>query len=298
MAGLVTDANRLTYRENVKLAVQERVGVFDNAFMFDANLKGEQAQIVDIIGTIEARRNAAEGGDTPNQKPTHEPVWCVPTRLDAGSLIEKGDVVRTLTDLKSAYVQSQANAMVRGRNAVLAEAVFANRRIGRQGETSSAWAGQTVAIDVDQPGTAHGMTVSKIMRAYRYWEEAEINLDEEEIFIGLNAEENEQLYNDIMFVSTEFRSKAVIEEKRVRQILEAKIIPTQRFSIYNPSAEISCAAMWLKSGMYWGEFSALDVRSAPNPNKQFREQTYVEQYVGATRGEDIRTIKVLNKKAA
>lgn len=298
MPGPVTDANRVTYRENVRLALQEMNAIYDNTFEFDSQLAGEQAQVIDIIGASEARRNAPEGGDTPNIGATHEPVWCAPERNDWGKLIERGDAVRALTDFKSSYVQGGAKAMVRGKNAILAGAVFANRRIGKQGVTSSAWAGSTVPIDTDQSGTPTSMTVAKILRAYRYLEEAEVNVEEEEIFLGLDPEENEQLYNDLTFVSKEYRDQAVVEKKRVKSILGLTIVPGKRFSVFDPSAEISVAPLWVKRGMVWGQFMPLKVDSAPNPNKQYREHPYMEEYLGATRVEDALVVKILNKKVA
>lgn len=297
MAGPVTDVHRLTYKENVLLALQEKKPLYDDAFMFDPSLAGEKAQIVDIIGASEARRNAAEGGDTPNIGATHEPVWATPERLDWGKLIEKGDAVRALTDFKSKYVQGGANAMVRGKNIILAESLFADRKIGRQGETTSAWNGSTVPVDLDQNGTPHKMTVSKILRGFRLFEDNEIDIEEEEIFLALDPQENEELYQDITFVSKDYRTKAVIEEKRVKEILGVRILPGKRLSIYDPDANTSVAALWIKRGMWWGEFSALDVRSSPNPNKQYREHPYMEQYIGATRSEDELVVKILNKKA-
>ena len=291
--GPVTDEHRVTYRENVKLAVAERKAVFDSAFMFDPNLSGEQARMVEIIAPQDARIDAAVGGPTPTFEAQHEPVWCLPRRIDQGKVIEVEDQIKALTDFKSEYTQVIAQAMVRGKNSILVPALFGTRLIGKQGATSSsAWAGSTVAVAVGGADTS--MNVAKLMRALRYFEEAEIILEEEEIFCALDAEENESLYNDIKFVNTDYRSKAVLEEKRVREILGVKIIPTQR--IADTGAD-STAAVWCKSGMYWGQFKALAVNSAPNVDRQFREHVYAEQWIGAIRSEDKRVVKVLCKKA-
>jgi hypothetical protein len=302
MPGPVTDAHRYKYRDNVELAIKERKPIFEHAFTFAPDLAGEAAQVLDIIGEGEARRDAPEGGDTPNIGATHEPVWITPTRIDWGKIIEKGDPIRALVEYKSAYVQGGARSITRTKNTIGAEAIFANRKIGKHGTTSAAYnaTGRTVAKTVGSSdgSTDVGMNVKKILKAYNYLEEAEVDIDEEEIFLALDPTENEELYHDVTYVSKDYRNKAVIEEKRVREILGLKIIGTKKLSIYDSAeaANTSVAALWCKRGMYYGPFSELMVRSTENPAKQYREHPYMEQWYGATRAYDELVVKILNKR--
>lgn len=303
MAGPVTDVHRSVYRDNVIQAVQETKAKFEDAFMFDPSLKGEQAQVVDIVGATEARENAPEGGDTPNIVGTHEPVWCNPTRLDWGRLIEKGDAIRTLTDYTSSYVQGGAAAMVRKQNAVMARAIFGDRRIGKQGVTTSSYVAtnRTVAKTVGDPSAGNtGMNVKKILRAIRYLEDFEIDADEEDLFCTVDSVEMEELYGDVTFTSKDYREKSVIDQdRRVRKIMNVNIIQSNRLSVYDAAeaSNTSVASLHCKRGMYWGEFSPLDAWSRPNTAKQGREQCYMERYIGATRTQDELVVKILNHRA-
>ncbi len=296
MAGPVTDAHRIEYRENVQLALQEKKAIFDSAFQFDSDLKGKQVMMTDIVGQMEARVDAPEGGDTPDNEATHEPVWVRPRRVDWGKVITKEDQIKALTDFKSQYVQGGAAAVVRKKNIILADALFGPRLIGNEIPVATPWAGQTVGIQVGSPDGAPadtGMNVKKILRAIRYMEDAEINIEEEECFLACDPTEIEQLYNDLTYVNKDYRAKAVLEEKRVLEILGIPIIPTKR--IGDAAANQSCAALWTKSGMAWGEFMPLEINSQPNPAKQYREHPYMETWIGATRIEDARVVKILNK---
>ena len=293
--GPVTDTHRVTYRENVIMAVQEKKAQFDNAFMFDPSLNGEIMQMVDILGAMEAIIDGPRGGDTPDVEASHEPVCCVPRHIEWGKLIEKEDQIKALTDYKSPYVKAGASTLVRGRNVIMAAALFGVRIIGKQGATSnSAWAGQTVAVTVGSSDSATdvGMNVAKRLDGFMHFENSDIDLDEEEVHLALDPTENRQLYDDIIFVSKDYRDKAVIEEKRVKSILGIPIHTTKRVA---NTASTSTAALWCKSGMAWGRFAPLDVRSAPNPAKKFREQCYMEEWLGATRLEDEKVVKILNK---
>lgn len=295
MAGPVTDTHRITYRENVLLALQEKRDQFGNAFQFDGDLKGKQVQVTQIIGKAEARLDAAEGGDTPDVEVTHEPVWVRPRRIDWGKVIKKEDQIKALTDYKSEYVQAGAAGVIRKKNMILADALLGPRLIGNEIPVATAWNGSTVGIQVGSPDGAPanvGLNVKKILRAFRYMEEKEIDIEEEELFLTADPTEIENLYYDLTYVSKDYRSKAVIEEKRVLSILGVQILPTQR--VADAAANQSVGVLFAKSGMVWGEFSPLDIKSEPNPAKQYREHPYMETWLGASRLMDEKVVRILN----
>lgn len=293
MAGPVTDAHRITYRENVQLALQERKAQFESAFSYTSGVNGKQMQITDLIGKSEARVDAPEGGDTPDISATHEPVWARPRRIDWGKVITKEDAIKALTDFKSPYVQGGVNGVIRAKNAIMAGAVFGPRLIGNEVPVSTAWAGNTVAASVGGTG-ATGMNVKKILRAINYAETAEIVFEEEDWYLGLDPQEMEDLYGDLTYISKDYREQAQIDDKqkRVTAIFGIPIIPTKRFA--DSAANTSVAALWAKSGLWWGEAMPLTVTSAPNPAKQYREHPYIETWIAATRTEDAKAIKILN----
>lgn len=294
MAGNVTDAHRITYRENVMLALQEKKDQFSDTFSYLDGVAGKQMQVTDLVGTIEARLDAPEGGDTPDLEGTHEPVWARPRRIDWGKVIKKDDQIKALTDFKSEYVQAGVNGVIRKKNVLLASAIFGPRLIGNEVPVSTAWSGRTVAVDLVAPATPAGMSVRKILRAMRYMEDDDIDVEMEQLTLALDPQENEELYQDITFTSTDYRSKSVMEDKRVKSILGIPIITTKRLSDYDGST--STAALYAKSGMAWGPATPVEIKSSPNPAKQYREHPYIEHWIAATRVEDAKAVKILNKK--
>ncbi|WP_445493207.1 phage capsid protein [Rhodopseudomonas sp. RCAM05734] len=296
MAGPVTDAHRIIYRDQTILAIQEHMRQFDDSFSYLDGMSGKQVTITDIIGTTDARINAPEGGDTPDIENTHEPVWVKPTRIDWGKLIKKEDQIKALTDFKSEYVQSGANAYIRAHNAILAAAIFGPRLIGNEVPSSSAWAGRTVPVDLVASGTPAGMSVKKILNAMQLMETDDLTLEEESLTLAMTAVENEQLWNDLTHISRDYRSKAQLDDmsQRVRTIFDIPVTITKRLGSYDGSTYQ--AALYCKSAMHWGPFMPMDIKSAQNPSKQFREHVYIEGWEAATRSEDYKVVKILNKK--
>lgn len=297
MSGPVTDVHRIMYRDNVMLALQEKRRQFDDYFTYLDNLSGKQVMVTDIIGTSEARVDAPEGGDTPDIETNHEPVWVKPTRIDWGKIIKKEDQIKALTDFKSEYVQAGANAYIRRHNGILAAALFGPRLIGNEVPVSTAWAGRTVPVDLVAPGTPAGMSVKKILNAMRLMENDEVVVEDEDLALALDPLEVEQLWNDLTFVSKDYRKEAQLDDmnKRVQAIFGIPVVTTKRIADYD--ANTSTAALWAKSGMHWGPFMPMDIKSSQNPAKQYREHPYIEGWEGATRSEDYKVVKILNKNS-
>lgn len=296
MAGPVTDAHRIMYRDQTQLAIQEKTRPFDDHFSYIDGLAGKQVQVTDIIGPTEAREDAPEGGDTPDIQSTHEPVWVRPIRIDWGQLIRKEDKIKALTDYKSEYVQGGASAYVRKHNDILARSIFGPRLIGNEVPVSTPWNGRTVPVDLVQNGTPGGMAVRKILNAMQLMETDDILLEEESVCIAMTPVENEQLWGDITFISKDYRSEAQLDDatKRVKAIFGIPIATTKRLGLYDNNTYQ--AAFFCRSAMHWGPFDPMTILSAQNASKQFREHVYIEGWEAATRSEDYKVVKILNKK--
>ncbi|KPG01790.1 hypothetical protein IP86_02990 [Rhodopseudomonas sp. AAP120] len=295
--GPITDEYKLTYAANVALVVQQTDSRFEDTFTYRPGLKGRQMQLLDLIGKTDIIVDGARGGDTPNIDNQTEPVWIRPRQTEWGKIIEKEDWIKALTDYQSEYVQSAGAAMKRGPDkAIYIPALFGPRVIGADGGATAAWAGSTVAKEVGSSdgATDTGMNVKKLVRGIRLLQAADVDIDTEQLFAPMNAQQIEDLYNDITYVNKDYRSKAVLEEKQVREILNVKIIPTENMPDYDSTHYTS--ALYCKSGMHWGEFSPLDINIGPAVGKKFRPQIYMERWLGATRSEDAKVVKIVTKK--
>ncbi|HXF45754.1 MAG TPA: phage capsid protein [Burkholderiaceae bacterium] len=297
MAGPITDAHKLAYVKNVELAVQQTKSKFEQAFTYQDSLKGRVACMLELIGATEAILDGARGGDTPNIDATIEPVWCKPRQIEWGKLIEKEDAIKALTDYQSQFVQAGAAAIVRGRDKIFAQAIFGNRLIGQDAATEAAYdpTNKVVAVDVGA-GSATGMNLAKIERAKRYLRAFEVNFDAEELWGALNAQQMEELYYDIIANATTPQGKTAVLDattKIVHAVAGINFVHSEQLPAHDGSTY--AAAIWCKSGMYYGDFDPLKVSAEPNPAKKYRIHPYMENWFGATRAEDKKVIKILTK---
>lgn len=300
MSGPITDAHKLAYNSNVMLALQQKRSKYDMGFTYQSGLSGRIAQMLELIGSTTAVVNLGRKADTPDIDNTIEPVWMVPSQLAWGKLIEREDAIKALTDYQSQFVQAGAAGMVRAKDIVLSTAFFGSRKIGQDGSSTSAWAGDTVAVGVGHSDgvTAIGMNVKKLLRGRRYMASRQVELSDEQLFFSGNAQATEELFNDLTFISSDYRNRKPLDEPERIDILNITIMPPNDGSAtladYDGSTYTS--VLWAKSGMHWGEFDPLRTDAPLRPDKMNRPHPQMEQWLGATRSEDYKVVKILNKK--
>jgi hypothetical protein len=296
--GPITDAHKIEYGRNVQLAVQQKKSRFEQGFTYHDDWKGRVMIFEELMGSAAAIIDGARGGDTPDIDSQVEPVAVLPHQIEWGKLIEKEDAIKALTDYQSPFVQVGAAAIVRGRDTVFASALFGNRLIGQDGGTVQAWdsTNKLVAVDVGSTGTPNGMSIKKIQRAKRYLRAAYVDLDMEDLWGVLNAQQHEELYNDIVAVDTDSQRKDAVLDSSTRTVMR---IAGVNFASYegmtNFDGSTYTGAIWCKSGMHYGDFDPLTTTAERNPAKKYRLHPYMENWWGAQRSEDIKVIKVLSK---
>ncbi len=296
--GPITDAHKLSYSRNVQLAVQQKKSRFEQGFTYKSDLKGRQACMLELIGATTAIIDPPRGAPTPNIDANIEPVWVRPKQIVWGKVIEKEDAIKALTDYQSEFVQNGAAAIVRGRDDTFAKALFADRIIGQDGGSTSSYdtTAKVVAGDVGSTA-ATGMNLAKIQRAKRYLRAFYIDLDMEELWGVLNAQQMEELYNDIIANATTPQGKTAVldgDKKLVHSVAGVNFVSYEGMTDYDGTYATS--AIWCKSGMYYGDFDPLVTRVEPNPALMYRPHPFMENWWGASRSEDKKVIKILNKK--
>ncbi|MBR0700171.1 hypothetical protein JQ599_09690 [Bradyrhizobium diazoefficiens] len=301
--GPITDAHKLTYQNNVMLAVQQKRSRLDMGFSYQTGLSGRQSTMVELIGSASAVVDLGRKADTPDIDNSIEPVWITPRQLAWGKLIEKEDAIKALTDYQGPFTQAGAAAMVRGKDVILSQAMFGSRKIGADGTTVSAWAGQTVTVGIGASSTddttATGMNVRKLLRGRRLMQSGQVITGDEELFFSGNAQQTEELFRDLTYISHDYRAGKPLENPdEPQRILNITILPpndgSAAFADYDGSTYT--AALFCKSGMYWGEFDPLTVNVPLRPDKMMRPHPQMEQWLGAARSEDIKVVKILTKK--
>ena len=300
--GPITDAHKLTYQQNVMLAVQQIRSKLEPGFTFHPGLKGRIANMLELIGSTTAVLDLPRKADTPDIDNQVEPVWCSPRQMVWGKIIEKEDAIKALTDYQSPFVQAGAAAIQRAFDTILRDSVFGSRKIGQDGTTVQAYdnTGKLVTVGIGSADdvTATGMNVKKILRARRLLQAQQVDIGNERMFLATNAQGIEELFRDLTYISADYRNKKVLDEPENLPILNVTVLPpidgSAAFADFDGTT--FRAALWCQSGMHYGDFDPLRTDVPLNPAKLNRPHPQMERWVGATRSEDAKVIEIRNKK--
>lgn len=295
----ITDAQRVGYQENVTLALQQKRSRYRDYFTYQPNLKGRVALAIELIGSEEAIIDGARGGDTPAIEGSLEDTWMKPRQLEWGKLVEKEDQVKNMTDYTSTYVQTGAAAIARGEDSILRQSFFGPRLIGQDGTSSEALAltadFNLVPINYVANGAAanSGITIEKLNYGLTLLAQNEVDMERDSIAMAIGAKQENQLYNLLQYTSKDYRDKAVLdtERQRVASFGPITFVRDQKLPTNGTAKQRRCP-LWVKSGMHYAEFDPLETNIDRNPQKKFRVQAYMEEWFGATRGENGKVIYI------
>ena len=293
--GPIEAVHKIRYNDNVMLALQRKVSVFRQAFSVIPDVKGIEAQAVELVGKSQAERNAPNNAPTPNVPPSHAGIWVKPDRLTWGRTIPTSTSILTATQYDSVYVQEGAAAMRRGEDEILAEKFFGPRLVKQDDTglyTSVAFdtANQQIAVNYGA-GSNTGLTVKKFVAALSKFIDSEVDIDHENIWCAITGKQNESLYGELQVSSKDYRNKAVFEEKRVTSFMNVNLLTYT--SLGKDGSGYRRVPMWVQSGMHVGDAMPLTTNVDRNPAMQYQPHAFMEQWLAATRSEDEKVVEIL-----
>lgn len=279
------------YASNIELLLQQRGSkIADTATPMTVR-GAKAASPVDQIGAVEAtKRTTRYPKLTPADTPTDRP-WVYPSDYDWNDLIDSIDKLRVLTDPTSSYSVNGAYAMGRAKDKELIAAFFEDRKTGENGATTVSFpAGQQVAVNHGASG-AVGLTVAKIREAKRLMMAAEVDLENDPLYLGVTSKQHDNLLAEIQVTSLDFNDKPVLVEGMVTRFLGFNFKQTELFTV-DGSSYRRCPA-YAKSGMHlviWNDITT-DI-SVRRDLAGLPVQVYVFGTFGATRGQEKKIVEI------
>lgn len=293
-----------SYSTNVQLLLQERGGKLAECVMIGTHT-GEMASPVDQVGAVKAQRVTTRHGDTPLISTPGDRRWVQPSDWDWGDLIDKVDRLRLLIDPQSAYTQNGVMALRRAQDDEILAAFYGVAKTGVTGAVNVAFntalvgaGGNVIGPTVGASGNT-GLNVAKIRAARKYFMSKHVDLDYEDLYIAVTAEEHDDLLAETQIVNLDYTERPVLTEGKITRFLgfTFKHIEFGDVAFYDAapsmiSGTVNYCPAWVKSGMHLGIWQDLVVRVAERPDKRFSTQVYVCGTYGATRLEEKKILRI------
>jgi len=277
----------LQFNARVNALLQQSRSKFRNAVMEGNTHTGKQASVVDQYGTAELLERTGRGTDLDLVDIPLARRWVAPTRFGSRKILDDLDQLEVLISPKSNF----ADALRKGANRKI-DTVINTAFLGAAitGETGTA----SESFDTTNFQIVHGsvgMTIQKLRLIREKFQTADVDLDEEELYMAIGPQQENNLLAETQVSSRDYNQTRdglpVLVKGRLNQFLGFNFIVSNRLT--KSSTTRSCVA-WLKSGMYLGMWSDVKTPIDWLPEKQ-SWQIAVTAFFGATRLENGRVIE-------
>lgn len=281
------------YKGNLQLLLQQRGSRLRGTVTEAGDYFGNQSAPVDQIGSVEAdpvtgRFQPIQGKDIPNDR-----RWVFPQDFDLPLFVDTFDKLRLVTDPTSTYSIAAANGMGRKIDDVIIGGIFGVNKTGTNGGTTVNFpAGQQVSASLGA-AAATGLNVAKLKKAEEMLLQAEVDLDNDTLYMPISAKQNTDLLNEIQVINGDYTSLgASVTNGKVMRYGAFNFVHSERLPV-NGSGYRRCPA-YMKSGVHlaiWSDATRVDI-SQRKDLKGMPYQLYTWMTMDSTRLEEKRIVEI------
>lgn len=282
------------FSSNIQLKLQQKGSRLRHTVM-SGNQIGSQASPVDQFGAIAANKVVNRYAPMQQVDAPTDRRWVFPQDYDLPQLLDSFDKLRLLINPMSAYVENAVYALGRAMDQEILTGLIGTNFTGNNGTTSTTLpAGQIVSV---QQGAASptNLTVAKLRQAKKILLQNEVDLDADQIYCAITAQNHDSLLAEVQVISQDFNDHPVMVEGRIQRYLGINFIHTELLSTGtdDQAGTSTQVPMWAKSGAYLGIWNDIGSEiSQRNDLQSIPYQAYVKGTFGGTRLEEKKVVQI------
>lgn len=277
------------YSTNLELLSQQMTPKFANLCNTQTAQGSKAFRMLSQIDKTSASRRTTSAKPAINTDVPHDGRWVYPLMTDWGKVVDDLDLLQTNIQPQGAYVRSAVAALNRQCDDDFLTAFFGDSQTGETGSTTTAFASDNqVAASV---GSTTGLNIDKLRAAQKILLDNDVDLDNEQIYIGVSPQQHDDLLALTEITSTDYNERPVLVDGMVRRFLNMNFIISTRLPT-DASGDRRCP-VWVPSAMgraVWKPMSGV-VRKRPDLQG---EPDYVEasQMEGFSRLEEAKAVEI------
>lgn len=279
------------YTTNVQLLLQQK-GSKLRGTVSTGSYSGKAAKAVEQVGAVNAQKRTQRHGDTPLISTPSDARWIYPVDYEWADLIDDQDKLRMLIDPQSSYAQNGAYALGRAMDDEIISAFFGTAKTGENGSTSTVFATGTQQISVSTGSTgATGLNIAKLREAKKILMENEVDIDNEQLFCVITAEQHDDLLNEAQAISLDYNTRPVLVDGRITAFMGFNFVHCERLGVDGSSYRR--VPVYAKSGVHLGMWNDINTQISERADKGYSTQVYCKGTFGATRTEEKKVVEIL-----
>ena len=288
----VQDHPVLQFTRNVELLLQQKQPRLAGAATA-GTYTGEAAQCVLQFGEVDMAPildGAAAGqwkGDTVWSDIEHHQRWIFPSDFAVSLPLTRQDQIRMINDPRSPYAEAVRAAYARKHDDLIIRAATGDAKTGKHDDL------QTTPFPAAQiiPDANAGMTIDKLIEAKEKLIAAN-NDPNEERFIAMSEKQISNLLKTTEVSNADYNTIKALVKGEVDTFMGFKFLTTERLLMTPGSPNVRHCFAWVKSGLHFGVWDALEVKSDPRPDKNYVQQIYARATIGATRTQEKKVVQI------
>ncbi len=269
------------YGENIMLLSQQLLAKLRPTVYIKPNCQGEMA-FQEQLADSEAKEKTGRNQDVENEDPSYGRRKISPRYFYKAPLVDSMDKVYMAKDPTNEIVQSNAGALARAQDQVIATAFFATAYGGKEGTTTYALAtANKVAVSTTGLTLAKLRSASKILNAFE--------VPETDRFLACTAAQITDLLGDSTCTSADYNNVRLLVDGSIKTFMGFEFVRSEKLAKASTTRK---AAAYHRSGMCLGVW--LDMKTSIDilPGKHFSAQIYAGQSYGATRLEEKKVVEI------
>ena len=290
------------FSSNIQLKLQQKGSRLRKACMSGMHV-GAQASPVDQFAPISANKVTTRYQPIQQIDAATDRRWVFPQDYDCAQLLDNFDKLRLLVDPMSSYVENAVYALGRAMDQEILNGALGTNKTGNLGATStvlptSTSTGQVCSV-LQGAASSTNLTVAKLRYARRLLLAAEVDLDQDMLFIAANAQNLDTLLSETQVVSSDYNpgrdGVPVLVEGQIERFLGFNFIHTELLSTGSDdqSGTSTKVPAWAKSGLYVGIWNDINSKINERPDlESIPYQAYVKGTFGATRLEEKKMVQI------
>ena len=299
------------YSTNIAMLLQQQGSRLRNAVM-NYSFTGKAASMAEQFGAVSPVRNQSRHSDTPLISTPQDKRWIYPNDYDWADLIDQQDRLRTLIDPSGLYTQAGVMAMGRAIDDEIISGFFNANNTGENGTVSTGTLyaynsnSQSVAATTGA-SSATGLNIAKLRAAKKILLQADVDVDNDQLFMVITAQQHDNLLNEAQAVSLDYNTRPVLVDGKISSFMGFNFIHSERIpgaANFNTAINPGIASadsdgsyvtgsrwlvpFWAKSGMALGMWNDVQASVDKRPDKRNSWQVYVTGTFGGARLEEKR----------
>jgi len=283
--GAISTAFVQQYKDNIIQLVQQRMTKLRSTVMVDTDFTGE-FKFYDQLGSSDMVERTGRNQDTPSIDPDHRRRRLGIKDFVHARLLDKEDVLRVITDPKSAYSISVSMAAGRKIDDVIIAAYIADAQSGKTGSTTTTFDSNfKIAV------AGAGLTKNKLIEAKELLDDEDV--DDDNRFCVVTPRQISDLLKTTEVTSTDFNTVKALISGELNTWLGFKFarISSKRLPVISGTTD-RAVYCYHRGAIQLGIQKEPSVRVDERPDKNYAFQVFLAMSMNATRLEEERIVQI------